>query len=404
MKNNRKFSNRMNMTLLSILMVLLVSGCSQPVSEEEQAETTSQETTQQTSEKVEAEEERREVSFFGVGDNLIHSEIIEEAYREEEDTHDFKPIYSNLAEDIEEADIAFINQETTFGGDHMPFTGYPSFNTPSAMAGNLVDLGFDMVNGANNHTLDYGTQGVHNNLDAWNEYRDEVLYTGTFTSQEERDKVRIIERNDMTFSLLAYTDTTNGQVAEEPYHVNLLDAAVVTQDVQKAQEASDFVVVSVHWGEEHALEPNERQREYAQLFADLGVDAVIGTHSHTIQPVEWVTGKNGNETLVVYSLGNVVASTLSDINLLGGNINFNFVEEEGEHFIDDVEWKPLVIHYEKEVPGNLESRTDFSVHYLEDYTDEMAAEHGLANYEENTIDPDYFEGIAEEVIDEEFRE
>lgn len=399
METNEKVLNRICMILLSVIMILFVAGCEDTPDEE--ASTTT-ETQPAASEIVEAGPDRNEVSFYGVGDNLIHIQIIEDAL-EEDESYDFKPIYNHLQEDINEADIAFINQETIFGGDHMAFTGYPSFNTPSDMAGNLVDLGFDMVNLANNHTLDYGTQGVHNNLDAWREYHDEILYTGSFTSQAERDKVRLIERNGMTFSLLAYTATTNGQVAEEPYHVNLLDKELITQDVQKAQEISDFVVVSVHWGEEHALEPNDMQKEYAQLFADLEVDAVIGTHSHTIQPVEWVTGENGNETLVVYSLGNVLASTLSDINLLGGNINFNFVEEEGEFFIDDVVWKPLMIHYELDVPGDLESRTDFSVHYLEDYTEEIASKHGLYDDPDNTIDPKYYEDIVAEVIDEEFR-
>ncbi|PJH64265.1 CapA family protein, partial [Salmonella enterica] len=92
-----------------------------------------------------------------------------------------------------------------------------------------------------------------------------------------------------------YTDETNGLTPEESYHLNQFDPELIKQDVEHANEVSDFVIVSAHWGEEHALEPNQRQKEYAELFADSGVDAVIGTHSHTIQPVEWVTGDSGNK-------------------------------------------------------------------------------------------------------------
>lgn len=387
-----------------VAMSFFIIGCEQTVSEENANINNTNTTEEDTTEEVNSDEsETTEVSFFGVGDNLIHSQIIDDAHVENEE-YDFTSIYNNFAEDIEEADISFINQETIFGGDDREFSGYPSFNTPSDMAGNLVDLGFDMVNGANNHTLDFGTQGVMNNRGYWDEYEDDILYTGSFRSQEERDEIPVIEREGMTFSLLSYTATTNGITPEEPYHLNMFDPELIEEDVKRAQGMSDFVIVSAHWGEEHALEPNEMQTDYAQLFADLGVDAVIGTHSHTIQPVEWVAGENGNETLVVYSLGNFLASTVSDINLLGGNINFNFVEENGEHFIDDVQWEPILIHYEEAVPGSIESRTDFSIHYLDEYTNEMASDHALNNHEGNTMNPEYFQDIAGDVVDEEFRD
>jgi len=396
--------------LLSAMIVPVIAGCGQTVSEESSndkettEETTSEESGSARKEKTEVPE-RTEVSFLGVGDNLIHSQIIGDANMGG-GTYNFKPVYENFSEDIEQADISYINQETPFAGDDQEFSGYPAFNTPSDMAGNLVELGFDLVNGANNHSLDYGTDGLMNNLKYWDEYekQNEVVYTGTFRSQEERDKIPVIERNGLTFSFLAYTDETNGLTPEESYHLNQFDPELIKQDVEHANEVSDFVIVSAHWGEEHALEPNQRQKEYAELFADAGVDAVIGTHSHTIQPVEWVTGDSGNKTLVAYSLGNFIGSTVSDMNLLGGSINFDFVEEDGEHSIEDVQWEPTFIHYEEAVPGSIASRTNFSVHYLDEYTTEMASDHALNNHEGNTTDPEYFQEIAGEVVDEEFRD
>ena len=71
-----------------------------------------------------------DVSDDPVGDNLIHSQIFNYA-QTEDGTYDFKPIYMNFADDIQNADLAFINQESIIGGDDLGFSGYPTFNTPS---------------------------------------------------------------------------------------------------------------------------------------------------------------------------------------------------------------------------------------------------------------------------------
>src|SRR5690625_7119112 len=99
---------------------------------------------------------------------------------------------------------------------------------------------------------------------------------------------------------------------------------------------------------------------------------MMGSHSQTIQPIEWVTGENRNETLVVYSLGNLLASTPSDINLLGGSLHLNFVEENDAYFIDDVRFEPHLIHYEEEAEGDISTRTNFEIFKLNEYPDELA--------------------------------
>ena len=344
------------------------------------------------------------VSFYAVGDNLIHKQIID--YAEKEDgSYDFKPIYENLTSDIEEADLAYINQESIIGGDDLDFTGYPAFNTPSDMVENLVDLDFDIVNASNNHALDRGSEGVQNTLAYWEDYKDEVLFTGVFNSQEDRDEIPVLEVDDIDFSVLSYTYGTNGIEPDNPYEINYFDRDLITQDVEYAQEESDFLIVSAHWGDEHEFAPNQMQKDYAQLFADLGVDLVVGNHSHTIQPIEWVEGEDGHETLVIYSLGNFVASTTEDFNLLGGSVAMDFVEDSEEEIsIDNVHFEPHVIHYEEGVEGDIESRTNFELFKLEDYTDDLAKKHALYDFEDNDISLDYYEGLVDEVIDKEFLE
>lgn len=390
--------------IITGFLSVLITACGVfPASQDEDIPEPEEEITEESNEEPAGENNTQGVSFYAVGDNLIHDEIFEYA-KTSEDTYNFKPIYDNLSDSIETADLSFINQESIVGGDELGFTGYPAFNTPSDMIENLVDLGFDIAIGSNNHTLDYGTRGIQNTLDYWDEYDDDILFTGAFDSQATRDEIRLIEMNDMTFSVLSYTYGTNGLRPDEPYQVNYFDPELITDDVNRAQEVSDFVIVSAHWGDEHALSPNQMQRDYAQLFADLEVDLVVGHHSHTIQPLDWVTGESGHETLVIYSLGNLLASTTSDINLLGGSVQLDFVSENDEHSIEDVSFHPHVIHYENDVAGDISTRSNFKIHPLNNYTKELAAQHALHNFEDNTISVEYYQHIVNDVIDAEFLE
>ena len=352
-------------------------------------------------EEPEPESEKR-ISFYGLGDNLIHYFVFQYA-NQGNGVYDFTPIYKNLANDIGAADIAYINQETVLGGDHKGFSGYPNFNTPSGMAQSLVSLGFNIVNGSNNHALDMGTDGLLNSLDYWSEFEDEVVFTGAFSSQEHRDTIPVLERDGMKVSFLTYTYGTNGHVREASYQVNYFDPDLITDDIKRAQEISDFVVVAPHWGTEYAMTPNDMQLEYAQLMADLEVDAVIGSHPHVIQPVEWVEGATGHQTLVAYSLGDVVSSAITDKTLLGGSIQFDFVLNGEDRAIEHVHFEPNVIHYEVGSNGTINSRTNFEVIKLKDFTPEHEQRHALNGYQGNIVTKDFFTGIVEDVIPAEFR-
>lgn len=356
-------------------------------------------------EEVEPEPEpepvKKVVSFYGVGDNNFHRQLIEDG-RVGENEYDFTPFYENVRADIENADLAFVNQESIIGGDHLGLSGYPTFNSPEALAGDLVEVGFNIINGSNNHALDKGVQGLLNTIDIWSAFEDDALFTGVFNSQEARDEIPVIEIDDVTFSVLAYTYSTNGIPSPEPYYVNYFDPELITNDVERAKELSDFVIVAAHWGDEYTLDPNAMQLEYAQLFADLEVDMVIGSHPHSIHPMEWVEGENGNETLVVYSTGNFMASYPSDISALGGAISVDFVNEGEEYYLENAHFEPLVIHFTEPVPGALSTRENFKVHKLSEYTPDLAAQHGINNYSGSNLTMEFLEGLVTDTIDAEF--
>ena len=153
---------------LTLLSAFALWGCAPQTGEqaesgaEEGTHTESHSTFESTESEMASEPQasvEKRISFIGVGDNLIHENIIWAA-ETPDGSYDFSNMYENIAADVENADLAFLNQETIFAGPDYPYSGYPSFNTPEQLGTNMVDLGFDLINGATNHTLDFGAAGA----------------------------------------------------------------------------------------------------------------------------------------------------------------------------------------------------------------------------------------------------
>ena len=345
---------------------------------------------------------RTKVSFVGVGDNLIHGSINSSSHLED-GTYDFTNIYEYVADDIQNSDIAFINQETPIGGVALGISGYPMFNTPLEMVKNLHDVGFDLVNLASNHSLDRFEKGIVNELNEFDKFEDMVV-DGVYRSQEEFDSIPIFEKKGIKFSLLSYTYGTNGIEAPKSYHVSYFNEEQIKKDVKKAKEISDVIIVSAHWGEENSFSSSSYQKRYAKLFADLEVDVVIGTHPHVIQPIEWVKGKNGNKTLVVYSLGNFIGGMLGVNNAISGMIQFDFVKMDGNITVENVSWEPLFIHFEQFGQDIVDDRNNYKVYHVSEYSNELAKKHALNGYDGQVVSLDYINSITKKVIDSDYLE
>lgn len=342
------------------------------------------------------------VSFYAVGDNLIHPAVYHDA-SVNNGSFDFKPMYSHLKKDIEASDIAYINQESPIGGDSKGLSGFKRFNTPEAIAKDLSDSGFNLVNGANNHALDQGTSGLMNEIELWKQF-DDIEYFGTYNSQNNRDTVQIMNKNDINIALLSYTYGTNGIRSDKPYYINYFDEKQIKRDVAKAKKQSDVVIVSAHWGNEGKHKPNKTQQKYAKVFADAGVDVVIGTHPHVIQPVKWIKGKDNHKTLVAYSLGNFLngQKTGDENNVLGGNLAFDIEKTPKQTKIKQVRWKSLVTHYELEPTLYSNKEQNFKMYPLNQYNNELARKHGLNQKNQGNVNVERLEEITKANIDSEF--
>lgn len=345
----------------------------------------------------------KKVSFVAVGDNLIHPVVYNDA-RSKNGDFDFKPMYKPIASYIKSADIAYINQESPLGGDNKPYHGFKRFNTPSSISNDLLDTGFNMINNGNNHSLDQGTDGLINEIKTWEKINKDILVTGTYKNEHERNKVPILSVKNTDVALLSYTYGTNGIKPENPYNISLLNKATIKKDVIRAKKKSDVILVSVHWGNEGKQKINQKQKEYGKYFADLGVDAVIGTHPHVIQPVKWVQGDNGHKTLIAYSLGNFLngQETGDEKNILAGSIAFDIDKKDEDEKIKNVKWKSMIVHSEMTNKNNKDTRKNFVIYPLNEYNREMIHKNGFYGNKSYNINKENFESITRKTIDKEF--
>ena len=152
-----------------------------------------------------------------------------------------------------------------------------------------------------------------------------------------------------------------------------LDEETIRAQTARAAEAADFVVVSVHWGEDSVQAVTADQKFYAQLFADCGVDVVVGHHPHLIQPIEWIDGCDGCRTLCVYSLGNLFSLMADAYNMVGGFLTLDFVKEGDECRVENVCFMPTVFYYNTGFFGQ-------KIYKMEDYSEALASSHGVQTY------------------------
>jgi poly-gamma-glutamate synthesis protein (capsule biosynthesis protein) len=338
----------------------------------------------------EAEELPDYLTLAAAGDNLFHEFMIRP--HPETGSRDFTAYYSEIKSLIEPADIAFINQETVFGGARYGFSGYPRFNTPAEAGDALAAVGFDVVNHATNHIMDKGEGAVFTTMDYWDAMPG-VQYLGIYRSPEEREaKKVIIDKNNIRIGFLAYTYGTNGLPVpgDKPYLVSLINETTMEKEIAALRLLCDFLVVSMHWGEEYRHTAGKEQERLARFLADRNVDLILGHHPHVLEPYEYLDRPDGGKTLCFYSLGNFLSGQQSRITQLGALAYVRLKKTNNKVTIDDVGVIPVVNHYE-------EGFTGFRVYPLYSYTEILAEKH-LLRLRGQQITIPWLTGLAEQVF------
>lgn len=271
---------------------------------------------------IEDTPKKYEASLVMVGDNLIHSSVYKDANKNANyNGYDFKPMYTYIKNIVKDYDLAYYNQETILGGEDIGLSDYPAFNSPYEVGDAMIDAGFNLVSLATNHTMDRGEKAILNSFEYW-KGKDGIMTAGSYSSFEERNKVNIMEKNNISYTLLSYTYGTNGIAVPKgkEYLVNVWPTdfdindperdnkyqeykKTVKEDIDRVRDKVDLLMVAMHWGTEYTHTPTAYEKDMAEYLSSLGVDIVIGSHPHVVQPITWI-----NDTLVIYSLGNFISA------------------------------------------------------------------------------------------------
>ena len=298
---------RLKKTPLIIILCVILGGCfviAKTTNKGTKANSDSKVVEKKSSKKTEKKSKKKSLSLVMVGDVLTHDSVLADALKED-GTYDFTPMFTYIKPIIKDYDLKYVNEESIIGGASFKYSGYPTFNAPDSIGDNLIDTGFNLIGLANNHAFDKGESAILYSNKYWG--GKDVITSGTYSSFEGRDDIKVYEKNGIKYAFLAYTTSLNGYTlsSDKSYLVNVYSDELVKDDINKIKDKVDVVIVAMHWGDEYTNTPTNSEREIAQYLSELGVDLVIGTHPHVVQPIEYV-----GETLVIYSLGNFISNQL----------------------------------------------------------------------------------------------
>ena len=397
---------RINSKLIAVTVLLAVLSVgvmctSHKIFERKEIEVSSSQEVLESLPPVEEKPKKTSVSFAAAGDNLVHDNIYKQALeRTGGESFDFTLPYEQVEELISCKDLAFINQEAPIAEDVAPLSGYPCFNAPKAVGERMTDMGFNLVGIANNHMFDKGDAGLLAHMDFWESREEVLLCMGAWRNPEDMKKPLLVEKNGITFGFVPMTEHTNGLNAQKGSSIRYIrtdEWELIKPQIDMINRDADFQIAVVHWGTEGSLDANEGQKYLAKKLSDEGIDLIIGCHSHTLQPLEWIVREDGTRTLVIYSLGNFISSQSAAPNMLGAVMQINIEKNllTNETYISSARLHPVVTHYD----GN--GRRDVRIIPLERYTNELASKHGVrAVYPGFSVE--YLESIVSKNVPFEF--
>lgn len=255
----------------------------------------------------------KEINFTFVGDLLFESLF----YKAIDNGYDKNVYFNRVKKYFLDDDISVGNMEVVIGNKNLSVSGDGYNFCAHPYIGDLVNtLDFEILATANNHANDRGLAGIDSTIDYFKNSTN-ILTVGTYKNNEDRENIRIIDVDGIKVGFLAYTYGTNIKVDvanrsriglfKDPDTKTMTDEYknLLTKEINNLNDKTDIQVVIMHWGTEFTFTPNDEQKEMAEFLNSLGVDIIMGSHSHSIEPIDIIG--NENKTLVYYSMGNFVS-------------------------------------------------------------------------------------------------
>lgn len=337
--------------------------------------------------------------LVAVGDNLMHRSCTLSA-KNADGTYDFTKHFANMADIFKAADLAVISQDTVLGGIELGATSTETgiFNTAVELADGMADAGINVVLAANNHIMDEGSAGLNTMMSYFSTKYPNITLLGVNNSREAKDEPVYVETNNIKIAMINYSYGSN-QTADldaSPYLLNQYDEDWLSDILKQAREEADFIIAFPFWGEQNSMDYTQEQEHQAQFLADNGVDLIIGSYPHVVEPVKWITAENGDRTLVYYSLGNFQSIQNTVENMLGGQANVTISKEEDGTHISDYSLDFVVTHYEQRESS--EYYDIVTTYPLADYTSDLAARHGMSVSGNEEFDLASLQGLSSQIL------
>lgn len=313
-----------------------------------------------------------------------------------------------------EDDLSIGNMEVVIGNENLKVSGEGYNFCAPEYVGHLVNtLDFEVLGTANNHAYDRGYDGLKSTLDFF-ENNTDILTVGTFKNIEEKNNLNILEINDIKFGFLAYTYGTNQTILEKDKELisyykspvtRMLDEEyknILKSDIEKLDKKVDVVIVLMHWGNEFTYKTNNEQKTIAKFLNELGVDIIVGSHSHSIQPIE-IIGEE-NKTLVYYSLGNFVSADddiartkpgdeeFDNAYQVGLLSNLNVIKEDDVITFDNIETELMINYFDNKM-------RNFKIIPYSEYNDDYEKTHYRYN---KGLNKEFISNINETVLDNDY--
>ena len=346
-------SNRPNFNMKKIfcallflfLIVLVISNISHAPNKFGITKTSNQPSSENSTQQEEQKD--TSISMAVVGDIMCHGPNYKDAYNASTKTYDFSTFFPQIKSYISNADIAVGNLETTFAGGNKAYSGYPTFNSPPQLAKDIQDLGIDVLTTSNNHSMDSGYNGLINTIDTLDNLG--ISHTGTFKSEEDKNKILIKDVNGVKIAFLSYTYGTNGISIPKgkEYCINLINKDLIKKQLESAKAQNpDVICVSMHWGIEYKLQPNTEQKDLADYLFENVADIILGSHPHVLEPMEKrpVTLSDGTKKdgFVIYSLGNFISAQKDKYTKDSIILNLKITKHsQGNITIDSYDYTPI---------------------------------------------------------------
>lgn len=260
------------------------------------------------------------VSFTLAGNILVNSNMWSDI--KTMNGYDFGVVFKLLEEEFKKSNINSYTQQSIVGGTELGESLNYNYNTPTEIFNETSKLGFNLISFASYHAYDKGIKGIENTI----KYLDEnkINYSG-ISDKEDRVENNVIYKNGIKIGLLSYTLNTD-EVVKEEYAVKKYSDETAKKEVEELKKKVDIVMVSIDWSKLNSTSVTEEQQRVVKYLSDLGVNIVVGNTSYTIQPIEII-----NNTLVCYSLGNLLSGHSSIDSRISSIVDFNLkVTKSGE--------------------------------------------------------------------------